>query len=293
MNITYKQVKDSASKFRTSKEWRKKYPSHASKAYREGWIPEICSHMVRKKPKGTKKYTVEQLHKEALRYTTRKDFGQFSRKEYVAACRYGVMDTICSHMYQPTSTYSRKKIYVLKSELGYYVGITCNLDRRFSEHRVLNENSDIYWGIVVSQKDYPAKIAAKGERRLINHFKKLGVNLLNQTKGGEVGSRLKYTDSDVKAKVGTCKYLSEFYGKYPKEVKAIQMRGSLFRLTAPLRDSKGIGLRKPQYRHEDILEKAKVSKSAREFKEKYRSYYNAAYTYGIYPEVKKLIQRKN
>jgi len=70
-------------------------------AQRKGWYDEITSHMGYL-PKG-KKWTKEECHIEALKYTTRTQFARSSdtkgtNKAYQSALHNGWLDEICSHM---------------------------------------------------------------------------------------------------------------------------------------------------------------------------------------------------
>lgn len=56
----------------------------------------VCGHMDRISP--PRKYSIGELRAAAKKYTTRKEFDRNESKLYDAACRYGVLDDICSHM---------------------------------------------------------------------------------------------------------------------------------------------------------------------------------------------------
>lgn len=74
-------------------------------AVANGWLDEICSHMIKASPR--RKWTKEKCHQVALKYKTAKDFRKQERSVYATACRFGWLDEICSHL-----------IFVSKKGLG-------------------------------------------------------------------------------------------------------------------------------------------------------------------------------
>jgi len=76
--------------------FQKKDHSSYLKAQINGWLDEICSHMIEiKKPKNY--WTKERCQNEATKYENKKDFREQS-KAYERAYRNGWLDEICSHM---------------------------------------------------------------------------------------------------------------------------------------------------------------------------------------------------
>ena len=68
------------------------------KSMRNGWLDDICSHMItNKKPKGYWN-NKQRCHKEALKYNNRIDFQKGSKGAYLKSMRNGWLDDICSHM---------------------------------------------------------------------------------------------------------------------------------------------------------------------------------------------------
>jgi len=65
-------------------------------AWRRGILDDICGHMNR--PKSDRKWTLEALKIEALRYQTRTEFSKGSSGAYDAAWKNGWLDIVCSHM---------------------------------------------------------------------------------------------------------------------------------------------------------------------------------------------------
>ncbi len=100
-----------AIKYKNREAFRKDYPGAVRAAHKNGWMDEICSHMILlNKPAGY--WTKEKCQEEALKYKSRTDFlngcpgAQFAQKK-------GWMDEICSHM------------QVKKRPVGYWTKEKC------------------------------------------------------------------------------------------------------------------------------------------------------------------------
>ena len=93
---TLEQCRKAALKYQSKVEFKKKDGSAYSTAVRNGWIEQICTHMVKPTPKI--KWTYEKLAEEARKYNTKKEFKHLSHSAYVTAVRNGVLDEVCHHM---------------------------------------------------------------------------------------------------------------------------------------------------------------------------------------------------
>ena len=62
-----------------------------------GWLDEICSHMLDKKQLMTK-WTKEKCKEEAIKYKTKKEFEKNSKSGYNASWKNGWLDELCFHM---------------------------------------------------------------------------------------------------------------------------------------------------------------------------------------------------
>lgn len=107
---TNEMLKNKASKYETRSEFQNKDNSAYQIAKKRGILNKICSHMPsRNLLFGSKnprfKYTDNRLMKTALKYKTKVDFLNNSRKEYNVAYLRGILDKICAHMIE----YSCKK----------------------------------------------------------------------------------------------------------------------------------------------------------------------------------------
>ena len=79
---------------------RNAFNKGSRQAYKAAWkmgiLDEICRHMTRPQP--VRKWTLEALKIEALRYQTRTEFSKGSSGAYNAAWKNGWLDIVCSHM---------------------------------------------------------------------------------------------------------------------------------------------------------------------------------------------------
>lgn len=84
-----------ALKYDNKTEFRASYPSAFQSSYKNGWIDEVCSHMIPKYKNWKSKDVCKQ---EALKYSTRYEFSVGSCSSWDSARRNGWLDEICSHM---------------------------------------------------------------------------------------------------------------------------------------------------------------------------------------------------
>lgn len=88
---------EEAKKFRTRKDFGRGAPGAYKAACQQGWLDEICSHMIHlQHPRGY--WTKERCLQEALKYSIRSEFAIGSRSAYSKAHREGWLDDICLHM---------------------------------------------------------------------------------------------------------------------------------------------------------------------------------------------------
>ena len=82
---------------------RNAFNKGSRQAYKAAWkmgiLDEICRQMTRPQP--VRKWTLEALKIEALRYQTRTEFSKGSSGAYNAAWKNGRLDIVCSHMPKP------------------------------------------------------------------------------------------------------------------------------------------------------------------------------------------------
>jgi predicted GIY-YIG superfamily endonuclease len=93
---TKEEIWEIAKKYTVRSLFQKENPASSYYAQRKGWYDEITSHMSYL-PKG-KKWTKDEIHKEALKYKTRNEFNKFSNSAYQSATHNEWLDDVCSHM---------------------------------------------------------------------------------------------------------------------------------------------------------------------------------------------------
>ena len=88
--------KEEALKYNTRNEFRVKSGGAYNSARKQGWLNEICSHMLKHKRKI--RLTKKVCELEALKYNTKKEFKEKSNSIYSCAVKNGWISEICSHM---------------------------------------------------------------------------------------------------------------------------------------------------------------------------------------------------
>lgn len=96
---THDKCLEEALKHQSISEWQKNSMSSYAAAHKNKWLIECCAHMVSgvQKPKGywlVKENCIE----EALKYTTKKEWGEKSSSSYQSAKKNGWYDECCQHM---------------------------------------------------------------------------------------------------------------------------------------------------------------------------------------------------
>lgn len=93
---TLDRCKEEALKYEYKTDFQKKSPSSYIKSHKNGWLEDICKHMINKPRKI--KWTKEKCQEESLKYKTKKDFQNGSPSTYSISLYNGWLDDICSHM---------------------------------------------------------------------------------------------------------------------------------------------------------------------------------------------------
>jgi isopentenyldiphosphate isomerase len=196
---TKERCQEEALKYNSRREFSKN--SHAYEVSRKnGWIDEICSHMVElKKPSGH--WTKERCQEEALKYNSRSEFEINSGSAYSASLKNGWLDEICSHML-PQGSLKKRYIYSYEfSDKSVYVGLTWNTEERKRGHENIRSTVNKYvknnpnisyefkiWGY------YDMLEVGKMEEEKEKEYIDSGWTILNIAKtGGLGGMTLKWT----------------------------------------------------------------------------------------------------
>ena len=119
---TKEKIQILASKYETKSEFRKNNGSAYTKAHREGWVNDVCSHMTSsQKPTGY--WTYDRCKKEALKYETKSEFQKVNGSAYSSSLKNGWVDIVCSHMED-----------TIKSK-GYWTYDRCKEEASKHEHK--------------------------------------------------------------------------------------------------------------------------------------------------------------
>jgi predicted GIY-YIG superfamily endonuclease len=201
--LTYSEIRIKWTKDRCQEESLKyktklEFYKGSSGAYRSssenGWLDDICSHMVElKNPKGY--WTKENCKEESLKYKTRVEFKKGSGGAYNSSRRNGWLDEICKDM-EVVGNLKMRGIYVFEFEDNYaYVGLTGNFKKRYNEH-MNTIKSSVYTHIeetnltpkFIQLTDYmDEELASKEETVWENKYNTEGWNMLNKIKTGGLG----------------------------------------------------------------------------------------------------------
>ena len=198
---TFQTVSEKANLCKTKTEFLKKYPNHydaAIKKNRLNCLDEICIHM---KPLHIKQ-TIKVIKENALLCKSKTEFSEKYSSSYSKALRLGIIDEICIHMNQFLSSYYFPRIiyaYIFEENKTIYIGLTKNFHKR--NRLRIYKNNDSVMNYIKMYKIKPkilfltkfisAKEAQLKEIEFINKYKSNGWNLLNQVKGGSLGSNPK------------------------------------------------------------------------------------------------------
>jgi len=221
MKWTKEKCWEEALKCKTRSEFYKN--SGASTAsLKNHWIDDICSHMIEiKKPNGY--WTKERCRKEALKYSTKKEFSINSPSSYNRSKKLKIIDDICSHM-TIIGNIVKRCIYVYEfPDHSVYIGLTFNINNRHKRHTTSTkkENKSSVYKKINQNFTYELKQltnyieiekAIYFENFYVNEYRKNGWYILNKRKtGGLGGNILKWTKE--KCKDESLKYISksEFY----------------------------------------------------------------------------------
>jgi predicted GIY-YIG superfamily endonuclease len=207
----------------TKIEYQKKYPLPYRISCTNGWIDEICGHMV-KPPLKNVIWTKERCREVSKTCGSRNEFIKRFQVAYNKARRKGWLDDICNHM-KPLPTLHQRLIYAyeFKNENSVYVGLTYNPKDRDMSHRVkgsvfefaLEKNITVPEIKILTTYFSPSE-ASKMEREYVKKYKQDGWNIINKAKPGTLGAGLRKWNLE-KIKYEALKYSSrgEFCKKSP------------------------------------------------------------------------------
>jgi len=111
---TKEKCQEVASLFNTRNEFAKAYKGAYTKAYRNGCLDEICSHMIEVRKENGYWDNKEKCHIEAKKYTNKSDFQNGSGSAYNASKKWKWLDEVCSHMegYKPKGYWTLENCHI-------------------------------------------------------------------------------------------------------------------------------------------------------------------------------------
>ena len=193
-------------------------------AKKEGIFDEVCSHM----HNGNRKISNEDIHTEALKYKTRKQFEVGSLSHYKAAVSRRLLDSACSHM-KPDGSRVKRKIYAcVFSDNHAYIGLTCNIERRFKERdsnprdsvTIHKTSTGLNYTIIELTDFIDFKKASELETFYYEKYKIDGWFMLNKSKTGGLGGSPNLMKKWNKDSIWKVVYSQETYTHFSRKYGA-------------------------------------------------------------------------
>lgn len=166
-----------------------------------------------------KKWTKEGCAEESKKYKTRTEWKKKSSGSYRVAYKNGWLGELCSHMDTVGNKYKRMVYCYVFPDKSVYVGLTYNENLRCKQHKK-NKDSGVkkYMDMTNLTPEYikicdyiPVKEAQEIEMLTIENYKNNGYNILNITKGGEIGcSQIIWTKEKCMEEAKKCKTMGEW-----------------------------------------------------------------------------------
>lgn len=213
---------------------------------KNGWLDDICSHMVRTNGHSID-MTIEDCKNQALQYKTRTEFLKYSQTAYHISRKNKWLDSICSHMVVCGNMYKRMIYKITFSDNCVYVGLTYNYEKRMNVH-LKDGKSPVYkhaikTGLIPTCEKLTGYVDREEAQLLENYWiencKNEGCIILNSTKGGNLGgNNLKWTFEKCKESSLLCKTTSEFRKRFSGAVASSRKNGWYVDITSHLIKSK-------------------------------------------------------
>lgn len=278
-----------AQKYETRLQFQKGSEAAYSSARRNGWLDDICAHMMEfKKAKGY--WTKDKCHEVAKTYDTRTDFNRGCNGAYKIALRKGWLDEICSHMIPIGNEYLRGLYLIINERLNkVYIGLTSNFSRREQEHgkgsrtnssEIIGESDTKF----IQLTDYlSVERAAELELQYVEVYLKKGYIVLNDRSriGGLGGSRLKWTKELLLAEALKYNTRSEFQAENRKAYAAALRQGIIDEICCHMQKAP----KKLKWTKDRLMEEARKYKSRVAFSKGSGGAYNSARKRGLLDEV--------
>lgn len=194
-------------------EFNRKYKTAYVTSSKNGWLDEICNHMVYNQTPPNY-WTKEKCKEVASKYKSRSDFQKNNYNVYRIAYNKKWLDEICSHMIKIGNIYKRL-VYIYEFiDNSIYIGLTCDSSRRLNEHLNINSKTSVYKHIketgllptYTELTDYIDSVeASELEKYYVDYYREQGFNILNRNDAGGLGG------GRVKWNYETCKIEASKY----------------------------------------------------------------------------------
>lgn len=199
---TQERISAAASKCSSRVEFCRKYTVAYNKAWRNGWLEDVCKPMPRlQQPNGY--WSFERVQKAASKYSTRTEFMEKKSGAYQKASKEGWLEKVCFHMMPMGSRYKRA-IYAFEfKDRSVYVGLTFNYEVRYREHltsgKIVQQKKDA--GISYRFRKFGKWLSLEEvrdeEERIIFDYRRRGWLILNIQRPGGLGSYPRRWSRDV------------------------------------------------------------------------------------------------
>lgn len=242
-------------------------------------------------------WTYERCKEEALKYDTKKEFYEQAPSVRVIAKRRGWYEEITSHMIPLGHRYLRCIYSYEFSDNHFYVGLTCNLNRRHverftSKNDAVNKHKLETGEIPVFKQltEYlPPKEAQEKEGEYLNKYINLGWVKLNIAKTGGLGSGdLYWTKERCLEAAKKCKTRQDFKTKFRGAHGACLK----FKWWAEIKQQMEGKKSNRKWTKDACAQFAQKCQTRAEFKKNYIRAFNAAYNHKWLDDICKHMRRK-
>jgi hypothetical protein len=287
---TKERCQEEALKYNSKSEFSKNSSGAYDTSRKNGWLDEICSHMVElQKPNGY--WTKERCQEEALKYNSKSEFRKNSGSAYTTSLTNGWIDEICSHML-PIGSLKKRYIYSYEfSDKSVYVGLTWNIadrkrrhieDVRSAVNKYIKNNPNISyefkeWGY------YDMLDAGKMEEEKEKEYINSGWVILNVAKTGSLGGMtIKWTKEKCQEEALKYNSRNEFRKNSSGAYDTSRKNGWLDEICSHM-----VELQKPDnyWTKERCQEEALKYNSRSEFKKNSGSAYSKSHIEGWFDEI--------
>jgi len=154
LSYTDEQCAIEALRFNSRYEFQKNSNAYNSAKHRgKEFLDSICTHM----QIIIKKWTIEEIHSEAKKYTTRREFELGNNKAYTSARGYKILDDVCSHMKPQHEEWTYDKLKYISSKCTNKAELYKNNSKAYSAIFRLNLSDDLMSHMTTKKGTYDKK----------------------------------------------------------------------------------------------------------------------------------------